>query len=244
MRQILIRKDLDELSGLAAELFVQIANASIADNDSFLVALAGGSTPRECYEKIASDYRTAVDWEKVWFFFGDERNVPSDDEESNYKMANEALLLPLGVDTGRVVRWPTEAGSVTAVAEIYGNTYLANHFDATGRGFDLVMLGLGADGHTASLFPHTPALNETKQLAVANWVENLGAFRFTITFPVINNASNIIFLASGEKKAQAVAAVLEGDFDPEEYPAQNVRPAAGNVYWLFDESASGLLAAP
>jgi len=241
MRQVLIKKDLDELSSSAAELFVQIANASIADNDSFLVALAGGSTPRKCYEKLASEYRKAVEWDKVWFFFGDERNVPPDSEESNYKMANDALLRPLEISAGRVNRWITEIKSVDDAAQHYGNITLAIAFAAAGRGFDLMMLGLGADGHTASLFPHSPALNETKGLAVANWVEELGAFRFTVTFPVINQASNVILLASGEEKAKAIAAILEGKFDPEEYPAQNVKPVDGNVYWLIDEPAAGLL---
>ena len=240
MKEIRIFESPDELSSAAAELFVQIANASIAKNDSFLAALAGGSTPRSCYEKIASKYQAAVDWKKVWFFFGDERNVPSDSEESNYKMANESLLQPLAVDPGRVVRWPTEADSVDAAAEIYGNN-LATHFTKAGREFDLVMLGLGADGHTASLFPYTAALNEKTAPAVANWVEKLGEYRLTITFPAINRASNIIFLALGEEKAAAVAAVLEGDFDPEKYPAQNVRPAAGKVYWLLDEPAASRL---
>src|SRR5688572_1769664 len=197
-RTILIKKDLDGLSASAAGLFVQIANASIAKYDSFLVALAGGSTPRKCYEKIESEYRTAVDWEKVYFFFGDERNVPSDSDESNYKMANENILSPLNIDPRRVFRWQTELGSVDAVAQDYGNIHLANIFASAGRGFDLVMLGLGADGHTASLFPYSSALKETGARAVANWVEELRAFRFTITFPVINDASNIIFLASGK----------------------------------------------
>lgn len=243
-RTILIRKDLDELSASAAALFVQIANASIAKHGSFLVSLAGGSTPRRCYEKIASVYRTAVDWEKVSFFFGDERNVPPASDESNYKMANETLLSPLNIDPGRVFRWQTELTSIDAVAQVYGNIHLAINFDVAGRGFDLVMLGLGADGHTASLFPYSPALKETGARAVANWVEELRAFRFTITFPVINEASNIVFLASGKEKAEAVAAILEGEFAPEQYPAQNVKPATGNVYWLIDEAASSLLETP
>jgi len=239
--EIVINGDLDELISHAADLFVQIARDAIARFDSFAVALAGGSTPRKLYSLLSSDdYRSALDWSKAAFFFGDERNVPSDSPESNFRMANETLLKPLSAERSQIHRWRTELADPDAAADDYDET-LRRHFDTNARGFDLVLLGLGRDGHTASLFPHTRALHERERCAVANWIDDLGDHRLTVTVPVINRASNVVFLVTGVEKAPSVAQILHGDFKPEEFPAQLVTPENGPVYWLLDEAAASQL---
>lgn len=239
-RKILLRNDLDELSRAAAQLFVEIAGRSIDARGRFSVALSGGSTPRALYERLTRpEFRDRVDWTNVKFFFGDERRVPHDSPESNFRMARESLLDELRIDPGDVHAWETLEENPTETALKYANE-LKEFFGGRPR-FDLVLLGLGSDAHTASLFPHTEALHERERFAVENWIEKLGDYRFTITFPVINNAANTIFLVSGEAKAQAVSDVLEGDFRPDDLPAQFVLPENGELYWLLDEPAASLL---
>jgi 6-phosphogluconolactonase len=241
VRKILINKDLYGLNSSAAKIFLEIGRDAIAKNGRFAVSLAGGSTPRAFYSLLASDeYGSAIDWIRVSFFFGDERNVGEDSPESNYGMASESLLRPLEVDSAQIYRWRTELPSVDETAAHYESS-LKEYFHPSKPRFDLILLGLGPDAHTASLFPHTPALHETRRLAVANWVGKLGDHRLTITFPLINNAANVMFLVSGSEKAKAVKSVLEGDSLPDEYPAQLVQPTDGSLYWLLDEAAASLL---
>jgi 6-phosphogluconolactonase len=240
-REIKVAKNADALSSLAANLFVDLARESITVRGSFTVALAGGTTPRKLYSLLASQrYRHELDWKRVSFFFGDERHVPPDSEESNYRMANETLLAPLGIIPENVHRWQAELSDTSLIAEQYQEELVA--FLESHRGsIDLVLLGLGDDAHTASLFPNTAALEEGERLAVANWVEKLNAYRLTMTPRTINTAQNIVFLVSGEEKANAVAQVLEGEFRPDDYPAQIVIPEEGIVYWLLDEAAASQL---
>lgn len=231
--KILVRKNIDELSGQAAELFVEIANASIARGGIFSVALSGGSTPRVLYSLLASDrYRGRIPWDNVRFFFGDERNVPSDSPESNYAMAYQTLLGPLDIDPGHVFRWQTELRDVERIAILY-----ADELEKSGP-MDLVLLGLGTDGHTASLFPDTEAVNALHYLAIENWVPKLDAYRFTMTLTAIGEAANVMFLVTGEEKAAVVAGILEGDA---ELPARWAVPETGELYWLLDEPAASLL---
>ena len=238
MRKILIRDSLDELSETAAELFTTIANDAIADDDSFSVGLAGGSTPRALYSLLASDRcRNEIDWSKARFFFSDERNVPQDSPDSNFRMANETLLQWVAVPSTNVHRWQTELGPVESA------TKYQKELETNGP-LDLVLLGLGADAHTASLFPRTGALAERQKLAVANWVEKMGEHRLTMTFEAINRSSNVIFLVAGEGKADAVAAVLEGEFRPDDLPAQLVELKDGIVFWLLDKAAASRLVGP
>ena len=235
MQRVLIKNNLDELTTAAVGLFIATAIESIAMRGKFSVALAGGSTPRAAYSQLASDtYREKVDWSKVTFFIGDERNVSPDSDESNYRMANETLFAPLGINSKKVHPWKTELDPSEAAAE-YQNKLQAN------GPLDLIILGLGPDAHIASLFPHTEALQETERLAVANWVEELGDHRLTMTFPAINAARDIIFLVSGDEKAGAVASVLEGPYRPDDLPAQRVKPASGNLIWLLDAHAAARL---
>jgi 6-phosphogluconolactonase len=176
----------------------------------------------------------------VSFFFGDERHVPPDSDESNYRMANETLLAPLDISPKNIHRWQAELSDTSVVADHYQDELQALLEPHRGS-IDLVLLGLGDDAHTASLFPNTAALGESERLAVANWVEKLDAYRLTMTPLTINGARNIIFLVSGQEKAKAVAQVLEGEFRPEDYPAQLVIPQDGVVYWLLDEAAASQL---
>jgi len=240
--KIQVAKTLDELSVAAADRITDIAKDAIEKRDTFSVSLAGGSTPKSLYSLLASEkYRTLLDWSKGTFFFGDERNVPPDSLESNYRMAHETLLGPLKIDPHRIHRWRTDFQDIEKTVSEY-ETRLREFFDGSTPGFDLMLLGLGTDAHTASLFPHTAALQETEKFAVANWVEKLNDHRFTITFPVINNAANLIFLVSGGDKADAVASVIEGPLRPDK-PAQKVNSENGNLYWFLDEEAAAQLKA-
>jgi 6-phosphogluconolactonase len=238
--KIQVESSLEELTHAAAELIVRLARESLESRGHFLIALSGGSTPKQLYSLLASPkYRFTTDWNRIRYFIGDERNVPPDSPESNYRMVKETLLDPLKIPSENVIRWKTELGDVDQIA----TEYEAEIERALGEGgrFDLVLLGLGSDAHTASLFPRTRALSEENELAVANWVDGLNAFRLTLTFPAINSAANVVFLVSGSEKARALAAVLEGDAAPNDYPAQGVKPTNGEIFWLIDEPAAQYL---
>jgi len=248
---IKIFPNIEELNNFAAEKFVEIANDSIEKHGRLTVALAGGSTPKSLYKLLASDkFKDKINWNKVFFFFGDERNVLPDHEESNFRMANENIFAPLNIKAENIFRWQTELEDAEKIAEDYAVTLRKAHnypFAAAEPSsdifprFDLMLLGMGADGHTASLFPFTEALRETEKIAVANYVEKLQTTRLTLTFPAINNARNIIFLVAGEEKAETLKAVLEGEYEPDELPSQNVRPKDGGLFWLIDKNVAKLL---
>jgi 6-phosphogluconolactonase len=242
VRQILIKQDLDELSSAAVDQFAQIANRSIIAHGSFSVGLAGGSTPSHFYSLLASDnHRLKLDWSRVDFFLGDERHVPPDSEQSNFRMAKETLLDPLDISPARIHRWQSELSDANEAANAY-EAELKAYIDRSGRPLDLVLLGLGEDAHTASLFPNTSALREIDRLAIANWVEKLNSYRLTITFSTINEAANVIFLVAGRYKSEAVKMVLEGEFRPDDLPAQFVNPKSGDLFWMLDDAAASLLA--
>jgi 6-phosphogluconolactonase len=249
---IKIFDDAEQLNRFAAEKFVEIADEAIKNRGQFTVALAGGSTPKSFYQLLGSEeLKNKIDWSKVYFFFGDERNVTPDDAESNFRMANENLFEPLRTPDKNVFRWQTEIEGAENIAAVYVETLIKfftqrekSHVQAVSFDrphFDLILLGMGDDGHTASLFPFTTALNETERIAVANQVEKLDTIRFTLTFPVINNARNVIFLVKGADKAETLRQVLQGEFQPEKYPSQNVKPVSGNLFWLVDWEAAKLL---
>jgi 6-phosphogluconolactonase len=225
--------DTNDLFSFAAEKFVELADAAIAERGQFIVALAGGSTPKELYKLLATKN---LAWNNVVFFFGDERNVPIDSDESNYKTANETLFKPLNINPRNIYRWQTELAEPQKIAADYAEK--VNNIAPT---FDLILLGTGNDGHTASLFPNTTALDETDKTAVENWVEKLNTWRFTLTFKTINTARNIIFLVKGEDKAEVLREILEGEFRPAELPSQSVKPKNGKLLWLSDKNAVKLL---
>lgn len=239
-QNIFISENLQALSRAAAENFVRLGAEAIEKNNRFTLALSGGSTPKMLFQTLASDeFRLQIDWTKTFFFFGDERCVPPDSAESNYRMARENLFESLNIKPENVFRWQTEFVPAIA-AEDYENQlkdFFALKENEIPR-FDLILLGMGADGHTASLFPETGALDETEKLAVANLVEKFASFRLTFTFPLINNAANIIFLIAGAEKAETVKIVLKGEFEPQKFPAQNVKPRSGNLFYFMDKEAA------
>lgn len=228
-----VYEDKQELAEAAARDFAERAAEAIEDRGRFTVALAGGSTPKATYEILARDYADGVDWSRVHVFFGDERTVPPDHEDSNYRMAREALLDHVPI--GSVHRMRGELSPEEAAAS-YENE-LREFFGGNLPSLDLVMLGIGEDGHTASLFPNTPALDVTDRWVVENPVEKLDTVRLTLTKPVINAARAVVFAVAGEGKAEALREILEGEVDPHDYPAKFVQPAGGAV-WMVDRSAS------
>ena len=237
--------NLEKLNHFAAEKFIETGGEAIKARGRFTVALSGGSTPKMLYKLLVSDdFRSQIDWEKVFFFFGDERNVPPDSGESNFRTARENLFRHLSLPAENIFRWQTEKfANAAEIAANYEET-IDGFFDKTPqnmKAFDLIFLGMGDDAHTASLFPETKALTETEKSAVANFVEKFDSYRLTLTFPVINNSKNIIFLVSGENKAGALKEVLDGEFQPDKFPSQNVKPENGNLLWLVDEAAAKLL---
>jgi 6-phosphogluconolactonase len=220
-----------DLAEAAARSFAKSAK----ERERFAVALAGGSTPKTLYELLATRYRDTLDWDKVHAFFGDERTVPPDHEDSNYRMAYEALISRVPVGSVHRMRGELDPAEAAALYE----KELGEFFGGPPR-FDLVLLGIGEDGHTASLFPGTPALDVTDRWAVENPVEKLNTIRLTLTIPAINAAKQVIFLVAGESKAEALKEILEGDADPHEYPAKLIQPEGGPI-WMVDQAAAQLL---
>lgn len=238
MPEIIVAKDIAELNRLAAERFVSIAAGVIDRNDRITVALSGGSTPKALFRLLASEpFRSEVDWENVLFFFGDERNVPQDSDESNYRMANGNLFLPLNIRAENIFRWKTELNDPVVIAEDY-ETAIRTAFPGKFPIFDIVFLGMGADGHTASLFPGSSGLDEKDKIAIANPVAKLNTTRLTLTFPVFNAAANVIFLVAGADKASVLARVLEGDTDYHELPSRGIQPTSERLYWYVDAAAA------
>ncbi len=235
---------LGTLVDAAAGEFVRHAWDAVRRSGRFTVALAGGSTPRPVYEALAAKpAAVAPPWERVHFFWGDERPVPADHPDSNYRMAREALLARVAIPEANVHPVDTARGEPDAVARGYEDdlrTFFALAPGVPPR-FDLVLLGMGEDGHTASLFPGSPALGERRRLVAANWVERLATHRFTLTYPVLDNAACVLFLVSGRRKADALARVLRPAVGSEPPPAGRVRAVDGDVVWLVDADAAGSL---
>ncbi|WP_461449398.1 6-phosphogluconolactonase [Mucilaginibacter sp.] len=223
-----------------ATYFVTLAEQAIAKNGKFSVALSGGSSPKKLYELLASaDFKNKVEWDNVYFFFGDERYVPQDDKDSNYLMAKTALFDPLQIDDSNIFAVDTSLTPEEAAAEYKKAIDL--FFDEEALEFDLILLGLGDNSHTASLFPHTPVLNDLDATVKEVFLEDQQVYRITFTAPLINQAHNIAFLVYGEGKAIAVHHVLEDAKNIEEYPAQLIVPIHGDVKWFLDEPAAANL---
>ena len=230
----------DEVVDGLAQYFVKIANESIAAHGKFSVALSGGSSPKKLYELLASTiYADSIDWTKVYFFFGDERNVPQDDPESNYLMAKKALFEPLYIDRANIFAVDTSL-TPNEAAQKYAEQ-IAEFFDEDEMSFDLVLLGLGDDTHTASLFPGTKVLHDVSPSVKANFLPEKQIWRITLNAPLINDAKNIAFLVYGESKAPAVHNAIEADENIELYPAQLIDSIIGEVQWFLDEAAAANL---
>jgi 6-phosphogluconolactonase len=229
----------DELARAAAEYFVVRCGEAILQRGLFTVALSGGSTPKVLFELLADPnepFRDQLSWSRVHFFWSDERHVPPDHPESNYRMANEALLSRVPVIKSNVHRVPSENPNAAEAAAEYEQILIKTTSQSLPQ-LDLILLGLGSDGHTASIFPGSEVLHETKRLVAAPWVEKLQTYRITMTLPLLNNAASVVFLVSGSEKAKIVKEVLGG---PEMYPAQAIKPAHGELLWLLDNDAAAL----
>ena len=244
-RDVRILTNIDAIAKRAAQEFVQAATQAVSERGSFRVALTGGSTPRTLYSLLASDaaLRAQLPWDKMYLYFGDERSVGPDDAESNFRMANETLLSKVPLKPEQVFRMKGEYKDTEKAAQEYEQALRASFKIAEGQfpRFDLVLLGMGNEGHTASLFPGTKALHETKRLVVHNWVGKLYTNRITLTAPAINNAARVMFMITGADKALALKGVLEGAYEPDQLPAQMIQPSSGQVLWLVDTIAGGML---
>lgn len=237
-KQIQIFDNSDEVARAAAELFIECAREAVALQGRFTVALAGGSTPKKSYELLATEeYRDRVDWPKVHIFFGDERCVSPDDAESNYRMANEALLSRVSLPPQNIHRMRGE-GDAAANARLYEDELRTLFAGQEWPRFDLILLGMGDDGHTASLFPGSRALKENSAWVTANWVEKFQTFRITLTASVINHARSVAFIVTNAGKAATLEQVLHGTVNPEKFPSQLIHPFDGKLVWLLDEAAA------
>jgi 6-phosphogluconolactonase len=238
-----ISADTEALGVAIADYWLQVSRQAINRHGRFAVALAGGSTPRLLYQTLAqSPYREAVAWDKVWVFFGDERSVPQDHPESNFNMACEALLSHVPIPAEQI--FPMVDPSLTAAdnAQRYAEqlqTALPLTQDSWPI-FDLVLLGMGDDGHTASLFPDTDILRDERQAVAAVYVHKLATWRVSLTYPCINHAHQVAVLVAGEGKAQTLRQIAEAA--PTTFPIQGIAPRSGELHWYMDEAAAALLA--
>ena len=246
-REIRILADGAAIAKRAAQEFSQAAASAVREKGSFNVALAGGSTPKALYSLLVNDptLRSQVPWDKMHLFFGDERHVPPDHPDSNFRMATEAMIAKSPMKPEQVTRIKGEYPDAGQAALEYEKA-LREYFKLKNGEyprFDLVLVGMGNEGHTLSLFPGTKALHADGRIAVRNWVGKLYADRITLTAPAASNAARVIFMATGADKAPALKAVLEGPFEPEQLPAQLLQPKNGKLLWLVDTAAGSMLSA-
>lgn len=243
---IQIAETLEELSNLAAEKFLHLALDAVREEGLFRVALSGGSTPRKFYSLLSDferPFRAQMPWDNIHFCWGDERHVPPDHPDSNYRMAREVLFSKVPVPPENIHRVKSEIAEASEAADRYEETLRKLFRLSTDQlpRFDLILLGLGSDGHTASIFPGSRVTKEKRRLVVASWVERLKSSRITLTPPVLNKAETVVFLVSGLAKAPALHSVLEGEYQPEHLPAQLIRANKSNVLWLVDQEAASML---
>jgi 6-phosphogluconolactonase len=246
VREIRILNDGAAIAGRAAREFVQAAAAAVREKGSFNVALAGGSTPKALYSLLVNDaaLRSQVPWDKIHLFFGDERHVAPDHPDSNFRMVSEAMISKSPLKPEQVTRIKGEDADTEQAALEYEKA-LRGYFklkDGEYPRFDLVLAGMGSEGHTLSLFPGTKALHAHGRFVVRNWVGKLFTERITLTAPAASNAGRVIFMVTGADKAPALRAVLAGPYEPEQLPAQLLQPKDGKLLWLVDTAAGGMLA--
>ncbi len=237
--QIAIFDDKHTLSQHAAEYIMQVAKESINLNGRFTIALTGGTTPGEAYSLLGSEpIKSQIDWQLVHIFWGDERCVPLNDPESNFYLAQEVLFTKIAIPTSHIHPVPADQSERDAASEAYA-IEMQRTFGTNGiPSFDLIHLGMGPEGHTASLFPHQASLHEKHRLVMPVSVPKPPPDRLTFTPPLLNAARNVLFLVTGGDKADALHAVLEGEYQPDEYPAQIVQPPNGEVVWMVDRAAA------
>jgi 6-phosphogluconolactonase len=237
-----VHKTAEELARAGAQLFVDESAEAMRARGRFRVALSGGSTPRRVYELLATPvFSNPIDWNRVDLFWGDERYVPADDRESNYRMTSEALLDHVPVPSANVHRVPTDISPPSAAASAYEDEIRQVFGEPTSvPQFDLIYLGLGSNGHTASLFPRSPTLRESSHLVVADFVTEVNAWRISMTFPLLNQGRVVAFLIEGAPKAQVLRDVLLGPRASERLPAQLISPQ-GELLWMVDAAAAALM---
>jgi 6-phosphogluconolactonase len=237
---LLIYKTLEELNQDLADYVIKIAEMSIEENDRFNFVLTGGSSPKALYHFLATECQHRIDWEKVYFFFGDERNVPATDDNYNGLMAKKAILDPLGIKEDHIFYVDTTLAPEKAAIEY--KKAIDKHFNGDDIAFDLILLGMGDDAHTASIFPHTTLVKDEEVNVASVFVEKLDTYRISFTAPLINKADNVAFLVFGENKAEALKHVIgDGQKDVSTYPSQLINPIEGKLTWFTDEAATKLL---
>ena len=241
---IAIYDDKHTLSQHAAEYIMRIAKEAIDLNGRFTIALTGGTTPGEAYSLLGSDpIRSQIDWQRVHIFWGDERCVPHTNSESNYYLAQEVLFDKVAIPNSHIHPMPADQPDRDAASQAYVSemqrVFTTNEIPI----FDLIHLGMGPEGHTVSLFPQQDALHEKHRLVIPVTVPKPPPDRLTFTPPLLNAARNVLFTVTGSEKADALHAVLEGEYQPDEYPAQIVRPTNGEVVWMLDRMAAQKLQA-
>ena len=225
----------------AANHIRENASAAIKSHGRFSIALSGGSTPKAVYELLSTDpYSQQIDWANVYIFWGDERCVPPDHKDSNYHMAHETLLSHVPIPPDNIYRMQGDIDPAQAAAEYEQQLRTFFGKDESPR-FDLILLGMGDDAHTASLFPTTAAIHEASRWVIAHFVDKLSTWRLTLTPVAINAAVQVTFLVIGDNKAKPLKHVLEGDYDPDHFPSQIVKPTNGHLTLLVDQSAATLL---
>jgi 6-phosphogluconolactonase len=225
----------------SAEKFCEIGKRAIQEHGRYTVALSGGSTPKGLHQQLATTFASELPWDKVFFFWGDERHVPPDFPESNFRMAKDTLLSKLSIPSPHIFRMHGELPDANQAAGLYEQVLLEFFAPSAGHipRLDFILLGIGPEGHTASLFPGTQALEENQHLVVGNWVAVHSTWRITCTYPVLNNGANVMFLVDGSGKADIVRTALK---DPSaNLPCQGVKPANGNLMWYLDETAGAKL---
>jgi len=244
-REIRILADGAAIAKRAAREFVQAAASAVREKNAFNVALAGGSTPKALYSLLVNDpaLRSQIPWDKIHLFFGDERHVAPDHPDSNFRMATEAMISKSPLKPEQVTRIKGEYPGTQQAALEYEEA-LREYFKLKAGEyprFDLVLVGMGNEGHTLSLFPGTKALHADGRIAVRNWIGKLCTERITLTAPAACNAAEIIFMVTGADKACALKSVLEGPYEPDQLPAQLLQPQNGKLLWLVDAAAGSML---
>lgn len=241
--QIHIYKDADELSMHVCDWIVEYITTVLQKNDRFTIALSGGSTPKKLHTILsASPHKEKVSWEKMHIFWGDERAVPFNDERNNAKMAFDTLLNAVPVPKSHIHVMRTDITPEESAREY--EKILHSYFNETQTSFDLVLLGMGDDGHTLSLFPGTDIIHEKTAWTKAFWLPSQDMYRISLTAPIVNQAASIAFLAVGSNKAKALKEVLEGDYRPDDYPSQVIKPQKGQLHWFVDQAAAAELKNP
>jgi 6-phosphogluconolactonase len=239
-RQIIVCRDAEDLSERAAQHFVRLVRHAIEDSGRFTVALSGGSTPKALYTRLAApDVAQQIDWKRIQLFWGDERCVHPDHPDSNYRMVRDTLLAHVSIAAENVHRMAGEKDPQTAALDYEAE--LRRVFRLTGSAlprFDLILLGLGEDGHTASLFPKSHALNDAEPLVASVYVERLKGHRLTLTLPVLNEGAEVVFLIAGSSKAEIVKKLLTDSTSAADYPAARVQPRNGNLTWMITADAA------